>query len=57
MRMVFGIACGITVSILAYTIWQPTIAWTLTRIPPATHPDCKPRYRTWRNGVMTEGPW
>lgn len=57
MRMVVGIACGITVSIIAYAIWQPALAWTFTRVPPATHPDCKPRYRTWSRGVMTEGPW
>ncbi|MEW1990732.1 hypothetical protein [Microbacterium sp. NPDC078849] len=53
MRVILGIACGLTASILAYVLWRPTLAWTLTRVPPSTHPDCHPRFRTWHLGIET----
>lgn len=30
---------------------KPILVLLFTRIPPETHPDCKPRYRTWKNGI------
>jgi hypothetical protein len=56
MRTILGVAAGITLSILAYTIWQPAILWTLTRIPPATPAGWAPKHRTWHNGVLMEEP-
>lgn len=52
MKTALALATGATLTILAYTLWQPTLGWTLTRVPPATHPDCRPRYRTWHNGTL-----
>lgn len=31
MRVAIGIACGITLSILAHIIWKPALAWALSR--------------------------
>lgn len=31
MRIIFGIACGITLSILAHIIWKPALGWALSR--------------------------
>ena len=66
MKITLGVVAGITATMLAYIISQPAIerrdinraiAWVFTRIPPETHPDCKPRY--WRShaGVITREPW
>ncbi len=57
MRVLLGIAAGITLSILAYALWQPAIEWTLMHNEPETDPACHPRFRSWHKGVMTEGPW
>lgn len=57
MKVLLGLGAGITASILAYLLWRPTIAWTFTHNQPATHPDCRPRYRTWHAGDVSEGPW
>jgi hypothetical protein len=54
MRVLTGIAAGITLSILWHILGWPFIGWLFVRIPPATHPDCAPKYRTWHNGVPTE---
>jgi hypothetical protein len=62
MRVILGIVAGITATIIGYIVWQPAIdrrlaehaiAWVFTHNPPATHPDCKPRYRTYHHGVET----
>ena len=47
------IATLITATICGYTWWtrKPVLVWLFTRIPPETPPDCKPRYRTWKNGI------
>jgi hypothetical protein len=67
MRVLIGMACGMTATMLAYVIWQPAIdrrdvarasAWLFTRIPPATDPACKSRFRTWRNHIeVSREPW
>lgn len=57
MKILAGISIGVTASILAYIIGRPTISWVFTRVPPATHPDSRPRFKSWRDGVMTEGAW
>lgn len=56
MRLALGLLAGITLAWCTAAIWKPTLALMFTD-EPATHPDCTPRYRTWHNGVMTEGPW
>lgn len=56
MRLTLGLLAGITLAWAAAAIYRPTIRWAFNDTPP-THPDCKPRYRTWHNGTMTEGPW
>lgn len=57
MKTILAVLAGISLTLAAVAIWQPSLAWIFTRIPPATHPDCAPRYLTWHGGVMTEGPW
>ncbi|KQQ65069.1 hypothetical protein [Microbacterium sp. Leaf320] len=64
MKITFGIAAGITLSIVVYAMKQPTLdhvrhflQWVFTRVEVRTHPDCQPRFRSWHKGVMTEGPW
>lgn len=51
MRILVGVAVGVTIAILMHILGWPYIAWLFTRIPPATHPDCAPRFRTWHHGV------
>lgn len=51
MRLLAGIAVGITATILMHILGWPYLAWLLTRIPPATHPDCAPRYKVKQHGV------
>lgn len=55
MKLTLGMLAGITLAWCAAAIYRPTIAWTLTRIPPDG--TSTPRYRTWHNGAITEGPW
>lgn len=66
MKIALGIIAGITATMLAYIVWQPAIdrrdisrviAWIFTHNQPDTHPDSRPKYRTWHNGTITEGPW
>lgn len=52
MKTALALATGITLTILAYALWQPTLG-TIFHDQPATHPDCTPRYRTWHNGQIT----
>lgn len=62
MRVILGIACGVTATIIGYILWQPAIdrrlamhalAWVFTHNEPGTHPDCKPRFITWHNHIET----
>lgn len=57
MKLTLGVRTGMTIAWAAAAIYRPTIAWTFTRIPPATPEGWAPRYRTWDHGVMTEGEW
>lgn len=61
MRTLKGAAIVITLEIMAWILWKPAIKpcirWAFTRVEVQTHPACKPRYWTTRNGVRTEGPW
>lgn len=56
MKLLTGALIGASI-VVALTHWRKPIAWVLTRIPPDTHPDCAPRYRTCHEGAWTEGPW
>ncbi|GAT73566.1 putative small intestine sodium-dependent phosphate transport protein [Microbacterium sp. HM58-2] len=49
--MLAGIALGLAAAILMHILGWPYLAWLFNRIPPATHPDCAPRFRTWHRGV------
>lgn len=40
-----------TLAVYTWTLRKPILKWVFTRIPVETHPDCKPRYRTWKNGI------
>lgn len=50
MKITFALLFGATV-VMAAHFWARPTAWMLTRIPPATHPDCHPRFRVWDHGV------
>lgn len=54
MRLAVGIATGMTLVILAHILGWPLVGWLFTRIPPATHPDCRPFIRTYKRGVLVE---
>lgn len=51
MKLTFATLTGISLTLAAVAIWPDFIGWVFTRIPPATHPDCRPRYRQWQHGV------
>lgn len=48
MRFIAGFIVGAALTCAA-TQWRKPVAWLLTRVPPATHPDCAPRFKI--NGV------
>lgn len=51
MRIILGVAVGITLSILAHTFGWRWLAWFLSRIETVT-PDWSPKMRTWINGEL-----
>lgn len=51
MKLTIGILAGMTIAWAAAAIYRPAIAWTFTRIPPATPDGWTPRHRTWQNGI------
>lgn len=51
MKTISGLTIGITLMIVAYILWKPTLAWALTRNPPVTPEGWAPRMRTWKNGI------
>ncbi len=51
MRTIRHITLAILITIIIRRTWKPAAKWVFTRIPVETHPDCKPRYRTWKNGI------
>ncbi len=57
MKLPLAFTCGIGIAWAAVAIWPSFIGWVFTRVPPATHPDCTPRYSTWHHGERTEGAW
>ncbi|MBN7792417.1 hypothetical protein [Microbacterium esteraromaticum] len=54
MRLAAGVVLGATVMVLMHILGWPLIGWLLTRVPPPTHPDSRPRFRRWVNGVPVE---
>lgn len=54
MKIFAGIVVGVTLTILAHVLGWPLLGWMLTRIPPATHPDCRPFIRRYEHGVLVE---
>lgn len=55
MRVIKGVVIGLTLSIMAFILWRPTLAWALTRIPPVTPHGWTPKMRTYTNGVENIG--
>lgn len=55
MRLVVGFIVGATLVTLWHIAGWRVLAWLLTRIPPATPNGWAPRYRTWQDGVETDG--
>lgn len=55
MRALKGAAIVITLELMAWILRKPAIKpgihWVFTRVEVGTHPDCKPRYRTWIKGI------
>lgn len=45
-----GISIGVTVTILAYALWRPTLVRALNDEPETPH-GWTPRTRTWKNGI------
>lgn len=52
MRILAGIALGITASILAHTLGWRWLAWIMCRIEVLTPIDWAPRTRTWIKGEL-----
>lgn len=50
-RRIIGLTLTTTIAAYLWTVRKPILEWVFTRIPVETHPDCKPRYRTWKNGI------
>lgn len=51
MRTMLAITATVVAMLVIKMTWRKPFAYLFTRIPPATHPDCKPRFRRWENGV------
>lgn len=51
MRILAGVIIGITAVTLLHILGWPSLAWMLTRIPPTTPTDFRPRFRAWHKGV------
>lgn len=50
MHTCIGLLAGISIALLIRNR-KRALAWFFTHNPPATHADCRPRYRTWKNGI------
>lgn len=48
---IIGAAITILASLYTWYARKHLLNWFFTRIEVGTHPDCKPRYRTWKNGI------
>lgn len=51
MRTMLAIVATLIAMLFIRLTWRKPSAYLFTRNPVETHPDCKPRYRTWKNGV------
>lgn len=52
MKITLGIAAGITVSILAYTVGWRWLAWFMCRVETLTPIEWTPKMRTWIKGEL-----
>lgn len=50
-RHIIGATTTILITGYLWYARKHLLNWFFTRIPVETHPDCKPRYRTWKNGI------
>lgn len=54
-HVTLGISIGLAIPATIAALWRPVVGpyveWLFTRIEVQTHPDCKPRHRTWKNGI------
>ena len=50
MRTILIITATLTAVLVIRKTWRKPTAYLLNRVPVATHPDCKPRFRNWKNG-------
>lgn len=58
MRTAASLTAGAILAWCILAIWRGPTAWLFTRIPPATHPDCRTRIRVWHNRIERDGaPW
>ena len=57
MRVLTAVIITGTALILWHIAGDRWLTWLLYRIPPVTPAGHAPRYRTWHNGTVTEGPW
>lgn len=51
MARIISATIAIIITVYLWTARKHILNWVFTRIPVETHPDCKPRMRTWKNGI------
>lgn len=51
MTRIIGATITLVITCYTWTVRKHILNWVFTRIPVETHPDCKPRIRTWIKGI------
>lgn len=57
MKISLGIVAGITLTILAYAMKQPTLDMIFYQDQPRDPEGHEPKMRTCHDGTWTDGPW
>lgn len=52
MKITIGLIATITLTLIGWIIWKPTLNWVFTRIPPETPHDWAPKLRIYKNGIL-----